>query len=391
MSWNPWEPTAPMGPSAPAPRRAPAAPQWPTPQPAPIVDDTTTTLPVGQRRWVAALALYLLASLIAEGLTGSTPPLNFFNPLTLLFLTALYGSGALLVRETARRRALGWGSVVLLGAAYGVLEEGLVVTSWFNPHWPDAVYLASFTHILGVNWFWAVGLTAFHAIVSVTLPITLVEAAFPTLAPLPWFSRRGYHLLMLLLGITSVVGLVAFGFLMFRAQGYHPPLLGWLLTLAIAVALVWLATHPLARLWRQRRGAPATPPRVSQRPAPSLPSLRFAGFFYTIAFFVILWGGPNIFHRQSLALALLILTIALGVWTVSRWSRRIDWSAQQRLALLTGVALFWVALAPLMEYSIHPAGKDETGITLLAAAMLVALIWLARMARKTEERRLGQR
>ncbi len=265
----------------------------------------TTTLPIGQRRWVAALALYLLAPVIAEGLTGSTPPLNFLNPLTFLFLTALYGSGALLVRETARRRDLGWGSVVLLGAAYGVLEEGLVVTSWFNLHWPDAAYLASFSHILGVNWFWAVGLTAFHAIVSVTLPIMLVETAFPMLAPLPWFSERGYRLLMLLLGATSVVGLVVFGFLMFRAQGYHPPLLGWLLALAIAVALVWLATHPLARLWRQRRGAPATPPRVSQRPAPSLPSLRFAGFLYTLAFFVILWGGPNIFHRQSLALALL--------------------------------------------------------------------------------------
>ncbi len=76
---------------------------------------------------------------------------------------------------------------------------------------------------------------------------------------------------------------------------------------------------------------------------------------------------------------------------MSRWSRRIDWSARQRLALLTGVALFWVALAPLMEFNIHPAGKDETGMTLLAVAMLVALIWLARMARKTEERRLGQR
>lgn len=390
MSSNPWDPTAPMGP-APAPLHAPAAPHWPTPHASAPPDTDTLTIPLRQRRWVAALALYLLAPLIAEGLTGSTPPLNFLNPITLLFLTALYGSGALIVRETARRRALGWGSVVLLGAAYGALEEGLVVTSWFNPHWPDAVYLASFSHILGVNWFWAVGLTTFHAIVSVTLPITLVEAAFPALASQPWLSGRAYRLLMLLLGVASVAGLVAFGILMFHAQGYYPPPLSWLLALAIAVALVWLAIHPLGRLWRRSYGDQSIPPRVSQRRAPSLPSLRFAGFFYTIAFFVILWGGPNIFHRQSLALTLLIFTIALGAWVVSRWSHRVDWSARQRLALLTGVALFWVALAPLMEYRIHPAGKDETGITLLAAAMLVALIWLARTARKTEERRLGQR
>lgn len=392
MGLNSWDPTAPMGPAAPAPQHGvpqPGAPHWPTPQHVPASPETTGTLPIRQRRWVAALALYLLAPLIAEALTGSTPPLSFFTPAPFIFLTALYGSGALLARETARRRNLGWGGIILLGAAYGVLEEGLVVTSWFNPHWPDALYLASFSRFLGADWFWAVGLTAFHAIISVTLPIALVEAAFPTLAPLPWFSTRAYRLLIGWLGLTSVAGLVAFGFVMYRAQGYHPPVVGWLLALAIAVGLAWLATHPLGRLWRRSQGEPTVPPRVIRRTAPSLPVLRFAGFGYSIVFFAILWGGPRIFHRQSVALAALILCIALGAWVASRWGHRMDWSARRRLALLTGALLFFVALAPLLEFSIRPAGKDETGLTILAVAMLAALIWLAHTARKTEERRLG--
>lgn len=389
---SPWDPTAPMKPTPPVQRPSSAAPQWPAPHPAapPAPEPDTQTTPLLQRRWLAALTLYLLAPITAEVLTGSTPPLSFITLPSLIFLTALYGSGALLARETVRRRGLGWWSVLLLGAAYGVLEEGLVVTSWFNPNWPDLLYLDGYSRALGVNWFWALGLTAFHAVVSIALPITLVEAAFPSLAPLPWLRTRGYRLLMVWLGLASVAGLIGFGFVQFRALGYHPPLLGWLLALAIAAALVWLALHPLARLWRHAQGEPTIPPVVNQRGAPSLPTLRFAGFGFTLLFFAVLWGGPHVFQRPQLGVLALILTLVVAAWTVSRWSHRRDWSPRRRLALLTGVALFFVALAPLTEYGIQPAGKDETGLTLLAVAALGGLVWLARAARVAEERRLGR-
>ncbi len=393
MGVNPWDPTAPMGPTPPAPGYAPAGPHWPTPQamapPAPEPDTETT--PLRRRRWLAALTLYLLAPIIAEVLTGSTPPLQFVNPLSLIFLTALYGSGALLIRETARRRGLGWWSVIALGAAYGVLEEGLVVTSWFNPHWPDVLYLNDYSHALGVNWYWALGLTAFHAIVSVTLPITLVETAFPALAPLPWLGKRSYRLLMVWLGIVSILGLVGFGFLEFRSQGYsHPPLLDWLGALVIALALVWLGTHRLSRIWRHAQGERTVPPAMSRRHAPPLGTLRFAGFGFALLFFAILWGGPHLFLRPQVGIVALALALALPAWLVNRWSHRLDWSPRKRLALLTGVALFFVALAPFSEYVVKSTAKDESGLTLVAVATLVGLIWLARSARLTEQRRLGQ-
>jgi hypothetical protein len=81
------------------------------------------------------LVLIVLAPTIAEVLLGNL----LFNGTfvwQLVIDTVLYGSGAILVREVARRRHLGWLGIVVLALAYGVVEEGLVLQSLFNPHFP---------------------------------------------------------------------------------------------------------------------------------------------------------------------------------------------------------------------------------------------------------------
>jgi probable HAF family extracellular repeat protein len=55
----------------------------------------------------------------------------------LLVLTALYGSGSILIRELSLRWRKGWPSILALGAAYGIVEEGLMVKSFFDPNWVD--------------------------------------------------------------------------------------------------------------------------------------------------------------------------------------------------------------------------------------------------------------
>ena len=55
-------------------------------------------------------------------------------PLTIFILLAsLYGSGALLIRELKVRWRKGYVSMFLLGTAYGIIEEGLMVKSFFDP------------------------------------------------------------------------------------------------------------------------------------------------------------------------------------------------------------------------------------------------------------------
>jgi hypothetical protein len=56
-----------------------------------------------KRRIPPALVLYFLSPAIGELLSGSAPPVEFFNPFGLIILPALYGSGALLVRELTLR------------------------------------------------------------------------------------------------------------------------------------------------------------------------------------------------------------------------------------------------------------------------------------------------
>ena len=68
---------------------------------------------------------FLLSPRIAELLSGSALPTEFFNPIVFLLLASLYGSDAILMRELTLRWKKGRLSLLLLGAAYGVIEEGL--------------------------------------------------------------------------------------------------------------------------------------------------------------------------------------------------------------------------------------------------------------------------
>lgn len=323
-----------------------------------------------QRTWPALLTLFLLSPIVAEMLTGSTPPLMFINPISLLFETGLYGSGAILIRELVRRRGLGWSGIVLLGAAYGILEEGLVVTSWFNPYWSDLGKLAFYGRLFDTSWVWALELTIFHAVVSITIPILLTELLFPRIAYRPWLGKRGMIGFWIWLTLVSLVQLLFFGFLMFRSKGYtHPPLL-YLGALLLAVGFTWLGLH-------MRKSAQSIP-IAEGRSAPGLWTLRLLAIAVTFAFFFTAWALPNIVPIPIVPCLVFIGIVALSVRAMASWARRPGWGAQQHLALATGVIGFFVLLAPLIEFVAHPAGKITSGMTLANLAFLVGLILLAR-------------
>jgi len=45
-----------------------------------------------------ALVLFFLSPAIAELLSGSSPPVEFFNPMTFVLIVPLYGSGVIVIR-----------------------------------------------------------------------------------------------------------------------------------------------------------------------------------------------------------------------------------------------------------------------------------------------------
>jgi hypothetical protein len=82
------------------------------------------------KRALPVLALLLLAPWVGEFLLGN---ISVRRLPALLIMVLLYGCGALGIREVTRRTRRGWLTIIQLGAAYGIIEAGIVDQSMFNP------------------------------------------------------------------------------------------------------------------------------------------------------------------------------------------------------------------------------------------------------------------
>ncbi len=182
-------------------------------------------------RTKAAVLLSILSPLIAEVLSGSTTPAELLNPFSFPFLWAFYGGGVLIMRELWIRFHGGYARLMLLGTAYGVIEEGLAVKSFFNPAWKDLGVLAHYGRFAGVNMVWAVWLSIYHSIFSITLPIIIVHGIFPHLKNEKLLGKRG----MIFAGVIFLVALLLTCFFLVP---YNPPVLAYMLTLLLALSLI---------------------------------------------------------------------------------------------------------------------------------------------------------
>ena len=190
--------------------------------------------------------LFFIAPLVGILLTGLTPPNGFFNPLTLLFLCVLYGGGAIIARELMLYWGKGWITLLLLGAAFGVIEEGLRLKSFFDPHWKYLGQLGTYGRLWDVNWVWSVQMTLVHAVFSIAIPVLIVNLLFPKRRMERWAGPRA-----LLLLIVMFILFVVLGFLFLSS--YHPPFIPYLVTLVVAATLILLARFLPRRIRRYEK------------------------------------------------------------------------------------------------------------------------------------------
>ncbi|MFI6500627.1 hypothetical protein [Nonomuraea typhae] len=319
-----------------------------------------------------ALGLLVLAPLCAEYLSGYDTSTG--NPAELLgglfVFVPLYGAAALLIREAARRAGRGWPTMILLAAAFGVLQPGLIDQAMFNPSYRDIDFLGPMltpTYIpqLGLGAYLSLHWIAGHVIFSICAPIAIVESFVrPERRTTPWLGWFG----------TLVTAAAFAGAALFVVQWHletedFVPSTGQLAGAgAVVLALI-------AAAFAVRPGA-----RADRRPAPR-------PWLVGVVTFVIMMISPVLEWTTSLVdwtgFAVYAGRLAVLAAVLAMWSRRADWSQSHRLAA-AGAALLTSAVGAFVTEplgDVSPAAKLGHNIAFafgLAVLIVLARILLAR-------------
>ncbi|HSK95510.1 MAG TPA: hypothetical protein VK891_02745 [Euzebyales bacterium] len=277
----------------------------------------------------AALGLFVLSPLIAEYLLGNVTigALGY-----LLIFAPLYGAGALLVREITRRTGRGWPTMILLGLAYALVEEGLLTQTLFNPSYLGLDLLAT-AHVnaLGIGAWWTLFVLTLHTVWSTSVSIALVEALAVRHRTTPWLGWPG-------LAVTAVVYLLGAALIALGtyAEERFVAAPAQLLGVAVVVVAVIIAAFAVP----QRRPVPHS------RPVPS-PWVVGAVAFVASSVFM---GVSMVLPTRGSAADWLIVGLYAGLYAVvialvRRWSPAHDrdgWDDRHRLALAGGALLTYV-------------------------------------------------
>jgi len=303
-----------------------------------------------------SLVLFFLAPAIAELLSGSSPPSEFFNPLGLLLLASLYGSGALIMRELKIQWNKGYASLFILGAAYGIIEEGLMVKSFFDPAWMDLGILCIYGRWLDVNWVWAEWLTIYHAVFSIAIPITFVETAYAEERNKRWIGNKTFVSLSLLLAAVTALGY-------FALTPYRPPSIQYLLAANAVAVLIFVAWKVPARTGKRGRLQPLKPSRLA-----------LVGFLAATGLFLLFIIGPYLVPRAP---ALMLIGAGL-VFAIGNFLKRYNWNEKtlyHKFSLAAGAVAFLIALTPIQEFDQkrldNPRGMLIVGVTALILLLLL--------------------
>ena len=322
-----------------------------------------------RHRWALVAGLLLLAPTVGEFLLGNIPVSQYAS---VLVLVPLYGAGALLVREAARRLGGGWPTIALFAAAYALVEEGPVDQMVFNPGYLDLPSFAGYGDVPGLH----VSLTlvvwslALHTIWSICVPIALVEAFDPE-PTRPWLGRTG-------LVVTAAVFVAGCVFLAV-VQAQDLDFVGTPTQfVASTVAIMALVAAGVAV--RSRHAAadprPAPPPWVAGVLASAL----------TSAYWMISDPPFDAALRVTVATGGFVVAAVVGVLLVRRWSRRRGWDGRHRLALAIGAGCTYA-----LWFGPSQAHEAGTGMTETVVGALVfggGFVLLAVLAARRQMRRV---
>ncbi|WP_395695968.1 hypothetical protein [Nocardioides sp.] len=307
--------------------------------------------------WWPALGLFVLAPVCAEYLWGYDDSTG--HPATLVgnlvVFSPLYGAPALLVREAARRLGLGWPGIVLMAAAFGVVEAGFVDQSMWStdyrdiPYWQD-MSVPTFVAPIGLSIYLAVLFVGNHVMLSICSPVAVVETLAPRRRTEPWLGP-------VTVVVVALLYLAASALVMWDAYDTGEATATWGQLLGSAVAALALVVAAVV---------------VGRRPALIVPGAVPRPLVVTVASYlaVVAWGT---IPPSRLGTTLVVLLAAGAVVTVWRLSHRGDWGQAHVLALATGALLAGATsgflATPIGEVSTAEKYGHNVVLLLLVAAL----------------------
>lgn len=322
---------------------------------------------------LAVVTLFFVAPLVAEFLLGDLP-LKLLP--ALILLAPAYGGAAALIREVTRRTGRGWPMILVLGAAYAVMGEGLVTQSLFNPD-----YLKMNMHLLDHAWIPALGISAWwtlfmlnlHTFWSVGVSIALVEALFPAERDTPWLGWLGDSVVALIFVLGALANF-ALGFKQNQFMASHAQLTcSAVLTLLLVVAAFLI---PM-----KSRGG------ISGRtPGPWITG----AITFTLGIGVLntpLIGsvlGIGVLHARSdwgwAAAGVMLLCDVVFLVLITFLSRQETWSALHTLSIAAGGALAY----GLHAFFAKPLLGSVIWMRVSNAVCLAAVVWLIWLCARRE-------
>jgi len=297
------------------------------------------------------LLIVLLSPVLGELLSGSAPPVEFFNPFGFFILVAFYGGSTLLIREARVRWGLQW-SVVLLAIAYGIIEEGVMMQSFFNFNHADLGVLSHYGEFFGIHVPWTISLILYHATISTLIPLAMVDFIWPSYKTTSLLSKRGIIATMLIVLIPTVLLMMV----VWQQQAdfaipYEPNpvlLIGCLVVIGI---LCWVAYYFRDHV-------------ISTKKIRLLPSWVFGivGFllYFWVLFFTNICAETNLKSVVTIGLQVvgIILLILFGVFQLLHKDSKISHVSN----FIVGSLLFFIVITPIHEFTLGSVGMLPVGI-----------------------------
>ncbi|MDT0305167.1 hypothetical protein [Streptomonospora wellingtoniae] len=340
----------------------------------------------GRGRLKAAWALVVLAPLSAEATFSGVgmPVLWVILPL----LVPMYGAGVLLIRELVARAGAGLPGLLLMGAAYELVEDGIGLQALTSPNLYNAAEWGP--RVLGFNTAYWESQLGYHVVFSVLVPVALTDLLFPRFAGRPLLRRGG----LIGAGVAAAVGVALLRLLIAGVEdpGYQAPLpvlAGLLLTVAV------LAVLALRIVPRMRRVLPGAAPPAEAGRAPGLVAACLLPGAAALVFLGLLVPpgypptGPAVGGGWVVAAMAGAAAVAAATgWRIATWARTAGFTDIHRVAVIGGALVghtLFLTLSALVFGERAGAVFPAVVGTAVIAATAGGLTWLALRLRRRAE------